>query len=68
LGDDFTRQDYEQTSHLPVEKEGTEFACELQTLLKDKVCCIPSFQVLETKVTTIGLGDSFVGGAIPMLL
>jgi ADP-dependent phosphofructokinase/glucokinase len=68
LGDDFTKENYKQTFHLPAEKEGAIFALKLQALLKDKVCCVPSLQVLETKVTTIGLGDSFVGGVIPALL
>jgi len=68
LGDDFTRQDYERSLRLPADKEGAAFALKLQALLKDKVCCVPSLQVLETKVTTIGLGDSFVGGVIPALI
>jgi ADP-dependent phosphofructokinase/glucokinase len=68
LGDDFTKEDYEETGRLPPEKEGAAFAAEIQAVLGDKVCCIPALRVTETKVTTVGLGDSFVGGFLPALL
>ena len=68
LGDDFTRQDYEQTARLPPEAEGAAFAVEIQAILGERVCCVPALRVTETTVTTVGLGDSFVGGFLPALL
>ncbi len=68
FGDGFSPEDYAGTEGLPQEEEGTEFAHELELLLKDEVCCIPSVVVREQKVTTIGLGDAFVGGFLPALV
>lgn len=67
-GDTFTRQDYEETLRLPPETAGETFASEIQDLLGNKVSCIPSFLVPETQVTTVGLGDTFVGGFLPVLV
>jgi len=36
-------------------------------LLNRKVCCLACIQAEETKATTIGLGDAFVGGFLPIL-
>lgn len=68
FGDNFTEKNYMETDRLCQEEEGAVFANELKILLGDKVCCIPSVQVEEKKVTTIGLGDAFVGGFLPALL
>ena len=68
LGDDFTQQDYEETGRLPPEAEGAAFAAKIQAILGERVCCVPALGVMETKVTTVGLGDSFVGGFLPALL
>jgi ADP-dependent phosphofructokinase/glucokinase len=68
LGDDFTKEDYEETRRLPPEPEGAAFAPAIEAALGNRVCCVPSLRVTETKVTTIGLGDSFVGGFLPALL
>ena len=68
LGDDFSPQDYEETARLPPETEGAAFAAEIAGMLGDQVCCVPALRVTETKVTTVGLGDSFVGGFLPALL
>jgi ADP-dependent phosphofructokinase/glucokinase len=65
FGDDFTADDYERTGSLPVEDVGKAFAPQIETILGDRICCVPSFSVPETDVTTIGLGDTFVGGFIP---
>ncbi|MDF2985351.1 MAG: hypothetical protein K0R50_861 [Eubacterium sp.] len=67
FGDDFTEENYMETDGLSQEEEGSVFANELKILLGDKVCCIPSVRVEEKKVTTIGLGDAFVGGFLPAL-
>jgi ADP-dependent phosphofructokinase/glucokinase len=68
FGDDFTRKDYAETAGLPLEEPGKIFSSEIQALLGNKVCCVPSFSVSEKKVTTIGLGDTFVGGFLPALI
>jgi ADP-dependent phosphofructokinase/glucokinase len=68
FGDDFSDRDYAETGALPPEAVGVAFAGKIQGLLGDQVCCVPSFLVPEKNVTTIGLGDTFVGGFLPALL
>lgn len=67
LGDDFTAEEYRDTALLKPQAAGKAFSKEIRHKLKDKVCCLPSFAVEETKATTIGLGDAFVGGFIEAL-
>ena len=66
FGDDFTVVQYAETERLPDEAEGAAFARALERL-SAVACCVPSVTVTESKVTTIGLGDAFVGGVIPVL-
>lgn len=68
FGDDFTAEQYQQTEKLILQKEGVEFAKKINGLLGHKVCCLACVQAEETNVTTIGLGDAFVGGFLPELL
>ena len=68
FGDDFTTADYRETERLPEEACGKVFADTLGVEAGDAVCCLPSVQVEESGVTTVGLGDAFVGGALPELL
>ncbi|GAA0178613.1 hypothetical protein SH2C18_16340 [Clostridium sediminicola] len=68
FGDDFTVENYKETESLPLNEEGVIFADELKELLGNKVCCVPVVNVEETNTTTIGLGDSFVGGFLPAML
>lgn len=68
FGDDFTVENYKETESLPPNEEGIVFAGELKKLLGNKVCCAPVVHVEETNATTIGLGDSFVGGFLPGLI
>ena len=67
LGDDFTKEQYLQTAALPRVEDGARFAKEINTLLGEKICCLPSFKVTESNVTTVGLGDAFVGGFLAKL-
>jgi len=67
FGDDFTPADYHDTEGLPADTRGAEFAAALGKLAGDRVCCLPSVRVTESKVTTVGLGDAFVGGFLPAL-
>lgn len=68
FGDDFSPSDYLETEGLPAQAEGAKFAVALSKLAGDMVCCIPVVQVKETRVTTVGLGDAFVGGFLPALV
>jgi ADP-dependent phosphofructokinase/glucokinase len=67
LGDDFTLSDYEETGKLPPEEEGLIFARDNGKLVGNEVVCVPSYLVTERNVTTVGLGDTFVGGFLPAL-
>jgi sugar/nucleoside kinase (ribokinase family) len=40
----------------------------IEDISKGLVCCGPSFTVTEKNVTTVGLGDTFVGGFLPVLV
>lgn len=68
FGDDFTAKDYENTKELPRQEKGVNFAMGIEKLLTDRICCLASVQADETNATTIGLGDSFVGGFLPNLV
>ena len=62
FGDDFTKEDFLRTENLPREAEGEAFAERMNEMGAGKVRCVPSLAVEEEKVTTVGLGDAFVGG------
>ena len=68
FGDDFTSEQYNKTYHLPDEAEGRLFCEQIKVLDDGMVCCLSSVEVEETKVTTVGLGDAFVGGFLPALI
>lgn len=68
FGDDFISKDqYDQTYELPEEREGRAFADAFNAITQENGCCMPSVEVSEKHVTTIGLGDAFVGGFVPHL-
>jgi ADP-dependent phosphofructokinase/glucokinase len=66
-GDDFTETDYQQTSRYPERPAGRAFAEAIEALLPDEVCCVPAFDLSSATPTTIGLGDTFVGGFVAAL-
>jgi ADP-dependent phosphofructokinase/glucokinase len=66
-GDHFTQADYSAAALLPKHPEGVEMAAALHARLGDAVCCVPACQVAVPHPTTIGLGDTFVGGFIAAL-
>jgi ADP-dependent phosphofructokinase/glucokinase len=68
FGDNFTVANYRETKTLPPNEEWAIFADELNKMLGEKICCVPVVKTEETKVTTVGLGDAFVGGFLPALL
>ncbi|MCG8480223.1 MAG: ADP-dependent glucokinase/phosphofructokinase [Spirochaetales bacterium] len=67
-GDRFSSDDYRETGRLAPNERSASFSSALAVLGGDNVCCVPSFSVDETDITTIGLGDAFVGGFIPALI
>ncbi len=67
-GDAFTAGDHAAVEGLPRHAGGRAFAAELEGLLPGEVACVPAF-VLDTPTpTTIGLGDTFVGGFLAALV
>jgi ADP-dependent phosphofructokinase/glucokinase len=67
LGDHFSKADFLAALDLRAEGKGAAFAKEINRLGKSDVCCLPCAEVEEKKVTTIGLGDAFVGGFLSTL-
>lgn len=67
FGDDFTVEDYQETEKSPAEREGNAFSRAINKIGGTRICCLPSVQAEEDHVTTIGLGDAFVGGFLPAL-
>lgn len=66
-GDNFTIENYAQVSLLPLNEFGAKFAGAINSSMGDLVSCIPAFALNVSTPTTIGLGDSFVGGFIAAL-
>jgi len=64
-GDDITSERYRETSALGKDLSGAEFSAKMESLGKGEICCEPSLDARETRVTTIGLGDAFMGGFLP---
>ncbi|WP_024287493.1 ADP-dependent glucokinase/phosphofructokinase [Cellulomonas sp. KRMCY2] len=63
-GDRFTEREYDEVSRLPLNPGGAEFATRIEEAMGSAVCCVPAFVVDVERPTTIGLGDTFVGGFI----
>lgn len=61
-GDGFTEADYLAVGGQPVHAAGSTFASEIESLLPGEVCGVPGFDLRPDSPTTIGLGDTFVGG------
>ncbi|HEY3409157.1 MAG TPA: ADP-dependent glucokinase/phosphofructokinase, partial [Propionicimonas sp.] len=67
-GDDFTVADLEAMHQAPRHPGGTEFAAGISERLGAAVLCIPSRLLDVPAPTTIGLGDTFVGGFLAALV
>lgn len=68
VGDALDAAAVARTRALPLRAEGVRFAAEIERLLGDRIVCRPTY-VLETDdPTTIGLGDTFVGGVVAALV
>jgi ADP-dependent phosphofructokinase/glucokinase len=67
-GDDYTDEQYELTRGLPVRPESLSFATALEERMGAVVRCVPGFKLEVSQPTTVGLGDSFVGGLLASLV
>ena len=67
-GDGFTETEYRAAGDLPRNQQGAAFAASLEHSMGPAVCCIPALVVDVANPTTIGLGDTFVGGFIAALV
>jgi ADP-dependent phosphofructokinase/glucokinase len=61
-GDDFTDDDLDRLRRRPRRPESVTFAAELHERMGDTVHCVPGFVLDVENPTTVGLGDTFVGG------
>ncbi len=69
MGDGFKVEDYEATKKIKDKAEGIRFCEELERMLGNKVCCIPSKDLSFVEhPTVVGLGDTFAGGLLTGLL
>jgi len=59
-GDDFTDDDVERIRRLPRRPESVAFAAALRS--HPAIECVPGFALDVENPTTVGLGDTFVGG------
>ncbi|WP_341994915.1 hypothetical protein MRBLWH7_002488 [Microbacterium sp. LWH7-1.2] len=64
VGDALTAADYAATRLLPRQERAARFAVELEQRFSGQAVCIPAYKLDVAAPTTIGLGDSFVGGFI----
>jgi hypothetical protein len=67
-GDDYTDQQYELTRSLPGRAEALAFCAALEARMGAVVRCVPGINLDVAQPTTIGLGDSFVGGFLAALV
>jgi ADP-dependent phosphofructokinase/glucokinase len=67
-GDDYTDEQQELTRGLPVRPEALSFATALEERMGAVVRCVPGFRLEVSQPTTVGLGDSFVGGLLASLV
>ena len=68
FGDRFGRRELEETALLPVQSRAAQFSSAVRKRAGESVICLPSYVVPERELTTIGLGDAFVGGFLPGLI
>ncbi|BCJ57590.1 ADP-dependent glucokinase/phosphofructokinase [Micromonospora endophytica] len=66
-GDDFTDSDIARLRRQPRRPESVTFAAALHTRMGDTVHCVPGFALDVRNPTTVGLGDTFVGGFLAAL-
>jgi len=62
VGDGHTARDYAETTALAVHSGGVAFAAAIEARFHGRVVCVPAYDLRPENPTTIGLGDTFVGG------
>jgi ADP-dependent phosphofructokinase/glucokinase len=67
FGDDFDADDYRAVGRYPVHPQGAAMVEAVHEALGGSVCGVPAFVLTTPTPTTIGLGDSFVGGFLAAL-
>jgi ADP-dependent phosphofructokinase/glucokinase len=68
VGDSLTAADYRAVTQRPVSPDGAALGRALEASLGDWVRCVPAFRLDVERPTTIGLGDTFVGGFVAALV
>jgi ADP-dependent phosphofructokinase/glucokinase len=63
-GDDFTDRHYQLIRSRPRRTEAVEFVAALESRMAGAARCVPGFNLDVVQPTTIGLGDTFVGGVL----
>jgi hypothetical protein len=66
-GDDFTDEDVSLLRRAPRRPESVAFAASLRDRMGEIVDCVPGYALDVENPTTVGLGDSFVGGFLAEL-
>jgi ADP-dependent phosphofructokinase/glucokinase len=66
-GDDFTDEDVDRLRRQPRRPESVAFAPALRSRMGETVDCVPGFALDVQNPTTVGLGDTFVGGFLAEL-
>jgi hypothetical protein len=66
-GDDFTDEDVDRLRRQPRRPESVAFAAALREQMENSVHCVPGIALDVTHHTTVGLGDTFVGGFLAAL-
>jgi ADP-dependent phosphofructokinase/glucokinase len=66
-GDEFTDEDVERLRRRPRAPASVAFAAALRAEMGDKVRCVPGFELDVENPTTVGLGDTFVGGFLAVV-
>lgn len=66
-GDDLTDEDVDRMRRRPRRPESVAFAAALHERMGNRVRCVPGFALDVAHPTTVGLGDTFVGGFLAAL-
>lgn len=69
LGDSYDLSDYVATMAIPSRAAAVTFSYEIENLFDGSLICVPGKDLDHiVSPTTIGLGDSFIGGMLPCFL
>jgi ADP-dependent phosphofructokinase/glucokinase len=67
-GDAFTASDHSRTAEIPRHAGGSALVRALERALPGRVCAVPALVLRTATPTTVGLGDTFVGGFVAALV